>query len=484
MAAPTPQEQYFIELVNRARANPQQFAIDFNVGVSLSEATPQPPLAVNALLTDSARGHAVEMATNNYFDHQSAVTGKWPNQMARDAGYPLPNWWKNPDGSDPHNYIESISAGFPGFESAVKPVVSLLFDGGAVGANAGHRVHLLAIDNFNQQYQEVGVGYGFNDAAEYKNYWALQTGYDENATGRFLTGVTYNDTVVANGFYEPGEQLGGATITATRTSDNAVFTTTSFSSGGYSLRLQPGTYNVTASGPGFSTPVTISNVVMTATANVKKDFKPSAVVVAPTVTAFSFARNTSPQRANITFSTNVQASLSGSDFTLTNLTAGGTVAVNAGVTYNTTTNTATIDFANAQLPDAKYRLTVLAAGVTTAGGTPMASNATFDFTMLRGDANNDGTINFADLLVLAANYGQTGKNMDTGDTNFDGTVNFTDLLALASKYGTSLATTADTAASAGTVTPVETTTVSATVSTTAPLDDDDVLQQSKADVLA
>ena len=53
----------------------------------LTDATAQPPLAVNPYLTDSARFHAQEMATSNYFGHQSVVTGKWPNQLAREAGY-------------------------------------------------------------------------------------------------------------------------------------------------------------------------------------------------------------------------------------------------------------------------------------------------------------------------------------------------------------------------------------------------------------
>ena len=53
---------------------------------------PRPPLAANDQLFDSAGFHAEEMATYDYFGHQSEVTGDWPNQMARDAGYPLPDW--------------------------------------------------------------------------------------------------------------------------------------------------------------------------------------------------------------------------------------------------------------------------------------------------------------------------------------------------------------------------------------------------------
>ncbi|MFT3787373.1 MAG: autotransporter-associated beta strand repeat-containing protein [Tepidisphaeraceae bacterium] len=53
---------------------------------------------------------------------------------------------------------------------------------------------------------------------------------------------------------------------------------------------------------------------------------------------------------------------------------------------------------------------------------------------LYGDFNLDFTVNFSDLLALAANYGLAGT-WSQGDSNYDGTVNFSDLLALAANYG-------------------------------------------------
>jgi hypothetical protein len=58
-------------------------------------------------------------------------------------------------------------------------------------------------------------------------------------------------------------------------------------------------------------------------------------------------------------------------------------------------------------------------------------------TTLRGDANLDGSVNFDDLLKLAANYNGTG-GWAQGDFTYDGSVNFDDLLKLASNYNTSL----------------------------------------------
>jgi hypothetical protein len=59
------------------------------------------------------------------------------------------------------------------------------------------------------------------------------------------------------------------------------------------------------------------------------------------------------------------------------------------------------------------------------------------FTLL-GDANLDGTVNFDDLLKLAASYSQSGKSWANGDFTYDGVVNFDDLLKLASNYNQTL----------------------------------------------
>lgn len=53
-----------------------------------------------------------------------------------------------------------------------------------------------------------------------------------------------------------------------------------------------------------------------------------------------------------------------------------------------------------------------------------------------GDANGDGKVNFADLLILAQNYGKSpGATLLQGDFNDDGSVGFDDLLILAQHYG-------------------------------------------------
>ena len=53
---------------------------------------------------------------------------------------------------------------------------------------------------------------------------------------------------------------------------------------------------------------------------------------------------------------------------------------------------------------------------------------------LIGDANQDGQVTFADLLIFAQNYGRTAATWDEGDFNYDGVVGFDDLLLLAESY--------------------------------------------------
>jgi fibronectin-binding autotransporter adhesin len=73
-------------------------------------------------------------------------------------------------------------------------------------------------------------------------------------------------------------------------------------------------------------------------------------------------------------------------------------------------------------------------------GTPAAANQILIENTLAGDANLDGTVNFADLLVVAQNFNHTldthGNPLDwaDGDFNYDGQVNFADLLLVAQNF--------------------------------------------------
>ena len=63
-----------------------------------------------------------------------------------------------------------------------------------------------------------------------------------------------------------------------------------------------------------------------------------------------------------------------------------------------------------------------------AGHTILAKDA------LDGDANLDGQVNFADLLLLGQNFAKPSTNWDEGDFNYDGKTGFDDLLLLAQNF--------------------------------------------------
>ena len=70
---------------------------------------------------------------------------------------------------------------------------------------------------------------------------------------------------------------------------------------------------------------------------------------------------------------------------------------------------------------------------------------------LAGDADDDGKVDFTDLVTLARNYGKAGT-WATGDFNADGTVGFDDLVILARNYGQTIGASAG-AALVGAVVP-------------------------------
>jgi hypothetical protein len=94
----------------------------------------------------------------------------------------------------------------------------------------------------------------------------------------------------------------------------------------------------------------------------------------------------------------------------------------------------------ALLSDGRYRLSVAANAVTDAAGNPLAQPISFTFAQLAGDANNNGTVEFQDLVVLSQNYNLSGKTFSQGNFNYDaaGNVDFADLVLLAQRYNLTL----------------------------------------------
>lgn len=101
------------------------------------------PLALNDTLNTVAVAHSQDMADNNYFAHNSQ-DGTTPWQRMKAAGY---------------NYTtagENIAAG----NSTAGATFIQWWN------SSGHRDNIL-----NPAFREMGIGYGYNSAANYDHYW-------------------------------------------------------------------------------------------------------------------------------------------------------------------------------------------------------------------------------------------------------------------------------------------------------------------------
>src|SRR5215212_7919934 len=95
---PTDAEQYVLEMVNRARANPAgeaaRFGIALNEGLAAGtiSADAKQPLAFNPYLGDAARKHTRWMLDTDTFTHNEGAST--PVDQMRAAGYAFGgSWW-------------------------------------------------------------------------------------------------------------------------------------------------------------------------------------------------------------------------------------------------------------------------------------------------------------------------------------------------------------------------------------------------------
>ncbi len=90
------------------------------------------------------------------------------------------------------------------------------------------------------------------------------------------------------------------------------------------------------------------------------------------------------------------------------------------------------------LPNGRYQLRLRAGAASDGAGNAAASDSAFDFSVLSGDVNRDGAVDFADLVVLAQHYDGPAARYADGDLNGDGRVDFEDLVLVAQGYDTAL----------------------------------------------
>ncbi len=282
---PTGDEQLYIELINRARANPSaegarfaattdpvilsaysQFGVDLTMmQTEFNAIAVQPPLAPNASLTTAARGHSAWMLANATQSHNETNPSNTTVSRVTDAGYNF-----SFVGENVYAYYNLVFQGHAGFQ-----VDWGSDEGGEIGgmqSNRGHRVNIHKAD-----YREIGVGVvsGSNGAVG-PNLVTQDFGARAGATS-FGTGVAYYD-LNGNDFYDSGEGISGLRVDVAGSSN---FCTTAIG-GGWAVPVPnlATTRAITFSGLGVNQ---TTNLVFPASNNAKLDLK--LTYTPPTITS-------------------------------------------------------------------------------------------------------------------------------------------------------------------------------------------------------
>lgn len=252
---PTAQEVLVMELVNRARANPEAEAARYGIGLNdgitgaAITATPKQPLAHNLLLIDSARTHSQWMLEVDIFSH-TGINNSTPTARMSTAGYVFTGSWMSGEniawGGTTGSSINLTNYALQHHEGLFK--------------SPGHRLNILEVN-----FRELGVGQkqGFF-LSNGNNYLSsmLAQNFARSGSSYYLTGVVYKD-LNSNEFYDVGEGLSGINISF----NGATYPV--YATGAYSIPVSNGTYNLTITGDALGSAAFSS--VQVNNANVKMD---------------------------------------------------------------------------------------------------------------------------------------------------------------------------------------------------------------------
>ncbi|WP_395752032.1 CAP domain-containing protein [Prosthecobacter sp.] len=269
---PTADQQYMLELTNRFRADPQgelanlvnfsspgvwagtksddpsiAYALNY-FGTSASALASQfsslsaaPPLAWNSALNTSATSYSNLMVTSDQQAH--GLDGLTLDQRIQNGGYGA-NWLNVGE-----NLFASADSPFHAHGAFVidwgDGNGSTAGYGNGIQNPAGHRDLLL-----NSAMKEIGIGFqsvaipGGNTTAigpyVITEHLASQFRFDGASyiSDAILTGSIYQDTVLADAFYTPGEGLGGEAVNVYNDATGILVASGfSNSAGGYNITL-------------------------------------------------------------------------------------------------------------------------------------------------------------------------------------------------------------------------------------------------------
>ena len=251
------------------------------------------PLSWNPLLFDSAQNHARNLNNGDQFflgGSPHTYGGMTPSQRIAAAGYSMAtyNGPTTPTGffPGPENIFEAEAQGSGPFVGAtlVAGVVqghNGLFTDQTVPGRGHRNTTMLAF------FREIGIGISAgkdNQTAPgqpnglWDSLYIVQNFGAQTSQTPFVTGVVYQDTN-GNGFYDPGEGIGGIRVEIPGTGFFAVTSP----SGGYSVPV-PGNGAYTATFSGGSFPVTQQNTTVSNLLNSKVDYA-APLATTPTVLA-------------------------------------------------------------------------------------------------------------------------------------------------------------------------------------------------------
>lgn len=283
MSTPTDFEQYLLQLINRARQDPQgevnRLIIDFStlrganaeitsalnyfnvdpnlMAQQLASAQMVAPLAWNTFLNDAASAHSQLMIQNNQQSHQLPGESSIGTRISS-SGYA--NW--SGVGENIFAYGENVLQTHAGF------YIDWGSGPGGMQTPAGHRNNILV-----SAFTEVGIDVSSVSTSS-PNVGPLVTTEDFGSRFNYkpqVVGAVFSDKNNDH-FYQPGEGLSGVTVTLTNSGGS--YTTTTWSSGGYEISVPAGSYMETFSGGNLTAPK--SQTVTLANANVEADYAVSS----------------------------------------------------------------------------------------------------------------------------------------------------------------------------------------------------------------
>ena len=189
------EEQLILELINRARANPEAEAA--RLGISLNASLPagtisaagKQPLAPNQQLQNAAVTHSTDMIDRDFFAHTNPG-GVTPGGRATAAGY---EWWTISENIAYLGYFGNVD-----INANSRQAHDLLF------RSAGHRKNLLM-----PEVEEIGVGSRSGAFIPSGGNATLVTeNFGRRDLNPIITGVVYSDTNNSD-FYDIGEAIRG-----------------------------------------------------------------------------------------------------------------------------------------------------------------------------------------------------------------------------------------------------------------------------------